>query len=562
MTSLFRGITLAAACGLVTACAVGPDYKRPPVAPTADFKEQTGWKPTEPADALSRGPWWHIFNDEVLNSLEDQIDISNQNVKSAAAAVEQARALVREAQAGYWPTVGVSVGRTHERNGAASPHNFNSAGGTVSWPLDIWGQVRRSVESSKATEQSDDAALASARLAAQADLASDYFQLRGQDQLQVLLDDTVKADDQALKITENRYRVGVAARADVVTAQTQLLSSEAQQVAVGIQRGTFEHAIAVLVGKQPAEFSIATVAIRTDVPTVPAGIPSELLERRPDIAEAERKVDAANAQIGVAKAAYFPALSLTGSAQYESGGALSQLFRVPNQIWSVGPSLAQTLFAGGLHRAQVAAARAAWEQSVDDYRQTVLEGFQQVEDELVTLRVLEQQAVVEDKLVQAAREAEKLTLNQYKAGTVPYSSVITAQTTRLNSEQSALTVFVNRLTASVTLVEALGGGWSTAQLQGAHVPANPVPEITPSMAKPTQVVVPAPVDVAPARPSTLAPSFQQNQNQAPQLPAHPNPGAPGAPNTAPNPLPSSPPAQNPGASNAPGAPASPTTPPQ
>lgn len=536
MSSLLRGISLAAVCGLVTACAVGPDYKRPPVAPTADFKEQTGWKPTEPADALSRGPWWHIFNDEVLNGLEDQIDISNQNVKSAAAAVEQARALVREAEAGYWPTVGVSIGRVHERNGAASPHNANSAGGTVSWPLDIWGQVRRTVESNKATEQSDDAALASARLAAQADLASDYFELRSQDQLQVLLDDTVKADDQALKITENRYRVGVAARADVVTAQTQLLSSQAQQVAVGIQRGTLEHAIAVLVGKQPAEFSIAPVAIRTDVPTVPAGIPSELLERRPDIAEAERKVDAANAQIGVAKAAYFPSLSLTGSAQYEAGGALSQLFRVPNQIWSVGPNLAQTLFAGGLHRAQVAAARAAWEQSVDDYRETVLEGFQQVEDELVTLRVLEQQAIVEDKLVQAAREAEKLTLNQYKAGTVPYSSVITAQTTRLTSEQSALTVFENRLTASVTLIEALGGGWSTAQIQGMHIPVNPVPEITPSMATPTAVVVPAPVDVAPARPSPLAPSF--HQEQLPQLPAHPNPGAPGAPNTAPNPLPS------------------------
>ncbi len=207
------------------------------------------------------------------------------------------------------------------------------------------------------------------------------------------------------------------------------------------------------------------MAIRTDVPTVPTDVPSTLLERRPDIAEAERNVTAANAQIGVAKAAYFPALSLTGSAQYESGGTLGQLFRVPNQIWSVGPSLAQTLFAGGLHRAQVAAARASWEESVDNYRQTVLAGFQQVEDELVTLRVLEKQSAVEDKLVLAAREAEKLTLNQYKAGTVPYSSVITAQTTRLSSEQSALTVFTDRLTASVTLIQALGGGWNASQLK-------------------------------------------------------------------------------------------------
>jgi NodT family efflux transporter outer membrane factor (OMF) lipoprotein len=468
MMKWFRGAGLVCVSAVLTACAVGPDYKRPSVDVAPAFKEENGWKPTEPADALSRGPWWHIFNDEVLSGLEDQIDISNQNVKAAGAAVEQARALVREAQAGFWPTISASLGRVHEKEPTVpptGPRNLNTAGGSISWPLDIWGQVRRQVESSKATAQSDEATLASARLAAQADLASDYFQLRGQDQLQVLLDDIVKADELALKITENRYRVGVAARADVVTAQTQLLSAQAEQVSVPIQRSTFEHAIAVLVGQQPATFSIAPVAIRSDVPTVPADVPSKLLERRPDIAESERQVAAANAQIGVAKAAYFPALSLTGSAQYESGGALSQLFRASNQIWSVGPNLAQTLFAGGLHRAQVAAARAAWEESVDNYRLTVLEGFQQVEDELVTLRVLEKQSGVEDKLVLAAREAEKLTLNQYKSGTVPYSSVITAQTTRLASEQSALTVFIDRLTASVTLIEALGGGWNASELK-------------------------------------------------------------------------------------------------
>jgi NodT family efflux transporter outer membrane factor (OMF) lipoprotein len=465
MMNCVRGVSLACVFALLTACAVGPDYKRPPVAAAPGFKEENGWKPTEPADALSRGPWWYIFNDEVLNGLEEQIDISNQNVKAAAAAVEQARALVREAQAGFWPTISASVSRTRERQGGLPPHSVTSAGALIDWPLDIWGQVRRSVESNRASEQASDAMLASARLVAQADLALDYFQLRGQDQLQVLLDDTVKADELALRITENRYRVGVAARADVVTAQTQLLSAQAQQVSVAIQRGTFEHAIAVLVGQQPATFSVAKVVIRSDVPTVPAGVPSTLLERRPDIAAAERRVVAANAQIGVAKAAYFPSLSLTGSDQYATGGPLSQLFRVPNQIWSVGPSLAQTLFAGGLHRAQVAAARAAWEESVDNYRQTVLLGFQQVEDELVALRVLEQQSGVEEKLVEAAREAEKLTLNQYKAGTAPYSSVITAQTLRLASEQSALSVFINRLTASVTLIEAVGGGWSASQLQ-------------------------------------------------------------------------------------------------
>ena len=477
MMKWFRGAGLVCVAAVLTACSVGPDYKRPTVDVAPVFKEQDGWKPTEPADAMVRGPWWHIFNDEVLNGLEDQIDVSNLTVKEEGAAVEQARALVREAQAGFWPTITASFGRTHEKSPSGSttgssivppssgPRNFNTAGGSISWPLDIWGQVRRQVESSKATMQSDEALLASARLSAQMELASDYFQLRGQDQLQVLLDDTVKADELALKITENRYKVGVAARADVVTAQTQLLSAQAQQVSVPIQRGTLEHAIAVLIGQQPAVFSIAPVAIRTDVPTVPPDVPSKLLERRPDIAEAERQVAAANAQIGVAKAAYFPSFSLTGSAQYESGGALSQLFRASNQVWSIGPNVAQTLFAGGLHRAQVAAARAAWEESVDNYRLIVLEGFQQVEDELVTLRTLEKQSTVEDKLVLAAREAEKLTLNQYKAGTVPYSSVITAQTTRLASEQSALTVFVDRLTASVTLIEALGGGWEASQLK-------------------------------------------------------------------------------------------------
>jgi NodT family efflux transporter outer membrane factor (OMF) lipoprotein len=452
----------------------------------------------------------------VLNALEEQIDISNQNVKAAAAAVEEAKALVSEARAGYWPTVSVGVARSHSRQGPFPPQNANSASGKLTWPLDIWGQVRRSVENAKAAEQSNEATLASARLAAQAELALDYFELRGQDQLQILLNDIVKADELALQITQNRYRVGVAARADVVTAQTQLLSSQAQQTNLGIQRGTLEHAIAVLVGKQPAVLLVTQTALRTDVPTVPAGVPSELLERRPDIAEAERKVAAANAQIGIAKGAYFPSLSLSGTVGYAAGGAISELFRVPNQTWSVGPGLSQILFAGGLHRAQVAAAKAEWEMAVDTYRQTVLQGFQQVEDELVTLRVLEQQSVVEEKLVQAAREAEKLTLNQYKAGTVPYSSVITAQTTRLASEQSALAVFIDRLTASVTLIEALGGGWSAAQLQP--------PPPSPAAQAPAQQPL-APTQLAPPTPAPGAlPPAQQAAPQPPPPPPAAQPG--------------------------------------
>jgi NodT family efflux transporter outer membrane factor (OMF) lipoprotein len=339
---------------------------------------------------------------------------------------------------------------------------FN-AGASANWTLDVWGQIRRTVESDKASAQASAAALAAARLSAQSTLATDYFELRAQDQLQKLLDDTVVAEQLSLKITESRYRFGVAAKADVVSAEAQLLSSQAQQINAKIQRALLEHAVAVLIGQQPAEFSVSPVAMRTDVPTVPAGVPSELLERRPDVAQAERKMAAANAQIGVATAAFFPSLTLSGSDQY-SNTMLSHLISLPNRAWSLGPSLAETLIDGGARRAQVAQARAAYNANVAAYRQTVLAGFQQVEDQIATLRILEQQAVVEELAVKAAREAEALTLNQYKAGTVPYSSVITAQTTRLAAEETALTVLSSRLQASVALIEALGGGWNSSQM--------------------------------------------------------------------------------------------------
>ena len=458
-----RGLSGAAGLTLVAACAVGPNYHRPKFDAAPIYKEAGDWKPSEPADALSRGPWWEIYKDDALNQLEVRIDISNENVKAAAAAFDQARALVAQARAGFWPTVGVDAARQRSRDGRAPPQTNDSAGASVNWAQDIWGQIRRTTESERASAQASAAALAGARLSAQAELAIDYFELRAQDQLQKLLDDTVVAEQLSLEITENRYKFGVAARADVVSATAQLLSSQAQQVNAKIQRALLEHAIAVLIGQQPASFSLTPSSMRTDVPTVPAGIPSTLLERRPDVAQAERKVAAANAQIGVATAAFFPSLTLSGSDDYTSH-AWSRLFSVPNQIWSLGPSLAETLFDGGLRRAQVAQARAAYDVSVDNYRQTVLAGFQQVEDEIVTLRVLEQQSVIEDAAVAAAREAEKLTLNQYKAGTVPYSSVITAQTTRLSAEQTALAVLSSRLQASVSLIEAVGGGWNASQL--------------------------------------------------------------------------------------------------
>jgi NodT family efflux transporter outer membrane factor (OMF) lipoprotein len=453
---------------------VGPDYHRPQFDAAANYKEAGDWKPSEPNDVLSRGPWWKIFNDDVLDGLESQIDISNQNVKAAAAAFEQSRALVSQARAGFWPTIAANLGMQRQGQPAGTTNaagiltsttrtdNTYTAGASANWDIDIWGKIRRNTESNVASAQASSAALAAARLSAQGELAIDYFELRAQDQLEKLLDDTVEAETLSLHITESRYKFGVAARADVVTAQTQLLGSQAQQVNAKIQRAVLEHAVAVLIGKQPAEFSVAPAAMRSDVPTVPAGVPSTLLERRPDVAEAERRMAAANAQIGVAKAGYFPDLTLTGRDQYTST-TFSRLIRNSNRIWAAGPTLAQTVFDGGLVRAQVRGARAAYEGTVDSYRQTVLASFQQVEDEIVTLRVLEQEGAIEDETVKKAREAEALTLNQYKAGTVPYSSVITAQTVRLSAEETALQVLSSRLQASVSLIEALGGGWDASQ---------------------------------------------------------------------------------------------------
>jgi NodT family efflux transporter outer membrane factor (OMF) lipoprotein len=482
----------AASIAVLASCAVGPDYNRPAFNTTAAFKEQNDWKPSEPADALDRGAWWTIFNDVALDRLEEKVNVSNQNIIAAAAAYDQAKALVDQARAGWWPTVDASASLIRTASGGgggttlatatgtgtatvpttgvstaiatgARTTTINTVGVSANWTVDIWGQIRRTVESDKASAQASAAALAAARLSAQGTLATDYFELAAQDQLQKLLDDTVVAEQRSLKITQSRYHYGVAAKADVVSAEAQLLSSQAQQINARIQRTLLEHAIAVLIGAQPADFTLAPTPMRSDVPTVPVGIPSELLERRPDVAEAERKMAAANAQIGVAKAAYFPNLTLSGSDQY-SGGAWSHLINLPNRTWSLGPSLAETLFDAGAHRAQVRQARAAYDANVASYRQTVLADLQQVEDQIATLRILEQQAGVEDAAVKVAREAEGLTLNQYKAGTVPYSSVITAQTTRLSAEETALTVLSSRLQASVALIEALGGGWSVSQL--------------------------------------------------------------------------------------------------
>jgi NodT family efflux transporter outer membrane factor (OMF) lipoprotein len=462
--------TVLVAC-LVCACAVGPNYRRPEANVPVAFKEAApeGWTLGQPQDLVSRGAWWSIYEDPVLDGLERQIDVSNQTLKGSEAAYLQSVAVLTAARATFFPTVALAAAATRSRviTSAGNPVSENdfSLGPSASWEPDLWGRIRRTVESDKANAQASAADLASARLSAQSQLAQDYFELRIADELKRLLEATMAAYQRTLDITRNRYAVGVAAKSDVVTAETQLENTHAAAVNVEAQRDPLEHAIAVLIGKTPAEFSIAPAPLAGNVPAIPYGVPSTLLERRPDIAAAERQIAAANAQIGVAIAAYFPTLTLSASTGYNSS-TLSKLLEASNRVWSVGPQLAETLFDAGARGAQVAGARATYNETVANYRQSVLVGIQQVEDNLATLRVLAHQAEVQNRAVELARQAEQLTLNSYKAGVVDYTSVVQAQATALSSEQSALTIRQSRLIASVSLIAALGGGWTTAELPG------------------------------------------------------------------------------------------------
>ena len=457
--------TAPAALALLAACTVGPDYQRPPAPVPASYK-QDGWKAAEPKDAVNRGEWWAVYDDPALDGLEKQIEISNQTLLAAVAAYRQARAIVAEARSGYYPTVSLVGSGTRsgqQSRGRAGGNSTIDLTADATWSVDLWGRIRRIVESDVANAQASAADIASARLSAQAQLATLYFELRAADEQKRLFDASVEAFTQSLKITRNQFAVGVAAPTDVVTAETQLEQTRSQAIAVGVQRAQFEHAIATLIGKPASEFSLAPAPLALSVPVAPPGVPSALLERRPDIAASERVMAAANAQIGAAEAAFYPDLTLSASYGFSSTG-LAKLFRASNALWSVGGTLVQTVFDAGLRSAQVQAAKAIYDQTVANYRQTVLIGFQQVEDELAALTILAQQAQVEANTVRLAREAERLTLNQYQQGTIPYTTVITAQTTRLSNEQTALGIMQSRLIASVTLVQALGGGWSAAQL--------------------------------------------------------------------------------------------------
>ncbi|VVE72167.1 RND transporter [Pandoraea captiosa] len=457
-------------------CALGPDYVRPDVDTPAAFKETGDWKLAEPSDALAKGDWWAIYQDPVLSGLMNQVDINNQNVKVAEANYRQALAVASQARAAFFPTIGADAGVTRSSSrvsntaisgaGVGGISNSYSLSGTASWELDIWGSVRRSVEAGNASAEASAADLANARLSAQALLAQNYFDLRVTDEQKALLDRTVAAYEQTLRLTQNQYAVGVAQRSDVIQAQTQLQQAQAAALDIEVTRAQLEHAIALLVGKAPAAFSLTPSPLRAALPPVPVSLPSQLLERRPDIASAERSVVAANAKIGVAKAAFFPTLSLSATGGFQSN-SFADWLTLPSRFWSVGPALAATLFDGGLRRAQTDAAIAAYDAQVATYRQTVLAAFQAVEDNLAALNYLGREAAVQNQAVQSSREAAQLILNQYKAGTVGFQNVLTAQATAYTTERTALTILGRQFTANVLLVTALGGGWHGLPPEGA-----------------------------------------------------------------------------------------------
>lgn len=491
-----RAIVLVSGCLLLGACAVGPDYKKPAVSVPAAYKENAhqkpaDWEPAQPADALKRGAWWELFGDPALNDLAKLVSVSNQSLAQAEAQYRQARATVSLARAAYWPTVstapsitrsgrypnasggiisGGSVigggGSTTASTGSSHPVNNFELPFTASWEPDLWGKVRRTVEGDVATAQASDATLESMRLSLQAQLVQDYFQLRIADEQKRLLDDTVVAYQKSLKLTQNQYAVGVAARADVVQAETQLKTAQVQAIDIGVLRAQLEHAIAVLTGRTPEQVSIAVEKLTIRPPPIPVGLPSQLLERRPDIAVAERQAAAANAQIGVAESAWFPSLTLSVSAGFASPSFANWL-TAPSRFWSLGPALAETLFDGGARRAQTAQARAAYDATVANYRQVTLAAFQNVEDNLAALRILEKEAAAQDDADKSAKQFLAITINQCRAGTVSYLNVVTAQTTAYTNERNAITILGNRLNDSVALIMALGGGWNAAELPAA-----------------------------------------------------------------------------------------------
>ena len=466
---------------LFTACSVGPDYTRPAApTPVANYKELGDWKEAQPNDAVIRGKWWEVYHDPQLSALEEQVNISNQNVIQAEAQFREAAAAVKVAWSAFYPTVTANPSFTESQasqslssGGGGSSGGKQHVGATTvslydlpleaSYMVDVWGSVRRNVEANSATAQASFANLENARLSYQATLAQDYFNLRGLDAQQELLQDTVAAYQKFLDLTTNQYKSGIISQGTVAAAKTQVDTAKAQLIAVGVQRAVYEHAIAVLIGKPASDFSLKNVALTGTPPRIPVSMPSTLLERRPDISEAERQVASANASIGVQVAGYYPQLNLTGTTGLEAI-QLSQLFSGPSFFWSVGSSVAQTIFDAGKIHGQVQEAQANYDSTVANYRQVVLTAFQQVEDDLSGLRILKDEADAQDLAVASAQQFLDISTNEYKAGTVDYLTVIVAQAAALNDKLTAVNIRTNRMTTSVLLIEALGGGWDVSKL--------------------------------------------------------------------------------------------------
>jgi NodT family efflux transporter outer membrane factor (OMF) lipoprotein len=464
---------------LLGGCTVGPNYVRPTTEVPTVYKEAAGFKQAQPSDEISKGKWWEIYGDPQLNSLEEQVSVSNQTLKEAQAQFEEARAAVRIARAAYFPDVTASAAPSAARQsqnkplfGAGSPVTYTDIQLPLdaSWEPDLWGRVRRTVEAARSEAQATAADLANTALSLHAELAMDYFQMRGLDSEEQLLNSTVDSYEKALQLTQSRHQGGVASEVDVAQAQTQLETTRAQAEDVEVQRSAFEHAIAVLTGKPPAEFSQQPLPLTNLPPAIPPALPSELLERRPDIAAAERRVQEANAQIGVARSAYFPQITLTGGGGYDSG-RVTTLLDGASGFWSLAGTAAELLFDGGQRRGVSDQARAAYDKSVDTYRQTTLTAFQEVEDNLAALHILENEAKTQAAAVAAAEHSLELSNTRYRGGVASYLEVTTAQSAALGDERAAVDVLTRRITASVLLVKALGGGWNVSQ----------IPSVRPSM---------------------------------------------------------------------------------
>jgi NodT family efflux transporter outer membrane factor (OMF) lipoprotein len=455
-------------------CMVGPKYVKPALEIPSAYKEagtqdEGIWKASQPSDEASRGEWWTSFNDPRLNALEQSLNKSNQNIAAAAASVQAARAIVRESRSQYYPTITAGAGITNEHLSTFGPKVSSATFSEftlpvqASWEPDLWGRVRNTVKANSFAAQASLADLENVRLAAQSELAVDYFQLRAQDDMKRVLDATVNAYREALDLTRNLSQAGLDSDENVAQAESQWKAAQAQDTNLGNLRAQYEHAIAVLIGQPAPSFSIPAESLEASPPAIPVSVPSQLLERRPDIAAAERAMAQANAQIGVAKAAFYPNVTLTASGGFESLSLL-QWFTWPSRIWSVGPSLAETVFDAGLRKATVQQVQAAYDQTVANYRQTVLTAFQQVEDNLAALRILSQVIQQQNAAIQSADRNLREAAVRYKAGLDPYLNVLAAQTALLNSQQTAVSFHEQQMVARVQLIEALGGGWDVSRL--------------------------------------------------------------------------------------------------